>query len=276
MTRCIECAAKDQRRRFYTRRFLRPLLQLALLAIFLSCFGLPDIARYLARQVMVVKGRRDTGGIEAPTISISARNPETKNGWRGNTSMTYDLIDANCRGHNRNESVDQCIEARTYKKKEIFKDVILGFTAKKSFLEQDLFSEDFTTAWDGMHYSLDLNKKIGPDDSTRQLYIMLDKRLTYSIALHDPRYFIVNTNPAGLPNVILKLDPGINKNHLYRLALTEVVHMDLPNDPCETDHDYNFQACVKQALSNRVGCRTKWDQWSSKDVPVCRKLEQFR
>ena len=274
-------AAKEKLSRFYPKRFLhlvrgRPLLQMTLFAIFLAFFGLPAIERYQAKQVMVVKIRRDTGGIEAPTISIAAWNPQTKNGWRGNTSMTYDLTEANCKDYNRSRSVDQCIEERTYKKEEIIKDVILGYTVKKSLLEQqDIFTEDFSTAWDGMHYSLDLSKRIGPDDSADQLFILLDKKLTYSIALHDPRYFVVNTNPAGLPNVILRLDPGMDENNYYRLALTEVVHMDLPNDPCQAEGEYNFQACVKQALSNKVGCRTKWDRWSSEDVPVCTDLEQF-
>ena len=67
----------------------------------------------------------------------------------------------------------------------------------------------------------------------------------------------------------------MDENNYYRLALTEVVHMDLPNDPCQAEGEYNFQACVKQALSNKVGCRTKWDRWSSEDVPVCTDLEQF-
>ena len=229
----------------------------------------------MVMQVMVVRQRRDTGGIEAPIISIAAWNPDTNNGWRGNTSMTYDLIEANCEDNIRNESVDQCIEERTYKKEEIIEDVILGYTAKKSLLGEDIFTKDFTTAWDGMHYSLDLNQRFGPDDSTDQLYILLDKRLTYSVALHDPRYFVVNTNPAGLPNVNLRLEPEIHKNNYYRLALTKVVHMNLPNDPCQTDPDYNFQACVKQALSSKVGCRTKWDRWSSMDLPVCTDLNQF-
>ena len=81
-----------------------------LLAVFPAFFGLPTIERYQARQVMVVKRRRDTSGIEIPTISIAAWNPETDNGWKGNTSMTYDLIEANRMDYGKNESVARCIE----------------------------------------------------------------------------------------------------------------------------------------------------------------------
>ena len=90
-----------------------------LLAVFPAVFGLPTIERYQARQVMVVKRRRDTSGIEIPTISIAAWNPETDNGWKGNTSMTYGPhIEANCMDYSKNESVARCIEERTYKRKK--------------------------------------------------------------------------------------------------------------------------------------------------------------
>ena len=80
----------------YLFHSLRPLLQVVLLVTFLVFFGLPAITRYQAKRVVVVLSKRDTEGIVAPTISIAAWNPETKNGWKGNTSMTYDLIRANC------------------------------------------------------------------------------------------------------------------------------------------------------------------------------------
>ena len=51
--------------------------------------------------------------------------------------------------------------------------------------------------------------------------------------------------------------------------------LDLPEDPCNTDPDYNFQACVRESLSSQVGCRTKWDRWSHKDIPLCTEMEQF-
>ena len=72
------------------------------------------------------------------------------------------------------------------------------------------------------------------------------------------------------------VEPNNTSSHYYNLALTEVEELDLPEDPCNTDPDYNFQACIKESLSSQVGCRTRWDRWSHKDMPLCTNMEQFR
>ena len=190
--------------------------------------------------------------------------------------MAFDLIGANCQ--HAKTSVVNCIEEKTFRRTDVFKDVILGFTAKKSVLnKENLFTEDFTTDWDGIFYAIDVQKRIGPDDSTDQFYILLNKSLIYNIFIHDPNYFIVNENPAGLPSIMLKFNPNNSGgNYYYRISLTEVEELDLPEDPCNADPDYNFQACVKQSLSSQVGCRTKWDTWSQTGMELCNQLDQFR
>ena len=188
---------------------------------------------------------------------------------------SFDLIGANCQ-HTKT-SVVNCIEEKTFRQWDIFKDVVLGFTAKKSVLnKENLFTEDFTTDWDGMFYAIDVQKRIGPDDSTDQFYIILDKSLIYNIFIHDPDHFIVNENPAGLPSIMLKLNPNSSGNYYYRISLTEVEELDLPEDPCNGDPGYNFQACVKRSLSSQVGCKTKWDKWSKTEMELCNQLDQFR
>ena len=169
----------------------------------------------------MVTSKKETGGIPAPTISIAAWNPQTKNGWKGNASMRYDLIGAYCK--DEAGPVVDCIEENTFRQSEIFKDVVLGFTAQKSLWNQEnLIKEDFTTDWDGIFYVIDMKKRIGPNDSIDQLYVLLDTSHMYNIFLHDPTYFIVNENPAGVPNLMLKLNPNISDNFYYRISLTEV------------------------------------------------------
>ena len=58
----------------------RILLQLVLASIFLFFFGVPAIKQYLAKEVMVVKTLREN--FAAPSISINARNPKTRRGWK--------------------------------------------------------------------------------------------------------------------------------------------------------------------------------------------------
>ena len=72
----------------------RLFLQLTLAFIFLVFFGLPAIKQYLAREVMVVKTIRESGGkIATPSISINARNPRTKLGCF--TDPKYFVITSN-------------------------------------------------------------------------------------------------------------------------------------------------------------------------------------
>ena len=37
-----------------------------------------------------------------------------------------------------------------------------------------------------------------------------------------------------------------------RISLTEVQELNLSDDPCNPDVDYNFQACVKENLASQV------------------------
>ena len=65
----------------------------------------------------MVTSKKETGGIPVPTISIAAWNPRTKNGWKGNASMRYDLIGAYCRDEAR--PVVDCIEENTFRQSEM-------------------------------------------------------------------------------------------------------------------------------------------------------------
>jgi hypothetical protein len=55
----------------YFRSAAKPLLQLVLLVIFFQFFGLPAISRFDARETMSVTSRHQTGGIQAPAITIA-------------------------------------------------------------------------------------------------------------------------------------------------------------------------------------------------------------
>ena len=71
------------------------------------------------------------------------------------------------------------------------------------------------------------------------------------------------------------MNPNKTSNGYYKLALTEVKELDLPDDPCNPDPDYKFQTCVKESLSSQVGCRSRWDKLSQPDRPECTQMEQY-
>ena len=225
--------------------------------------------------MLSVTSKRNTGGLAAPVITIAPRNSRTKRGWKGNTTSYPEVVEDVCGAFV--ENVEQCLRNETFSHSDAFKDVLLGFTRKKSLLEQEnLWREDFTTTWYGRTYTLDIHRKIGPDVNLDQFFLVLGRDLDYRIFVHDPTYFVVNTNPIGLPTLIVKISPNETKSHYYQIRLTEIEEVDHPEDPCEVNPQHNFQACVKESLSNQVGCRLPWDPWTQQDIPKCETLDEYR
>ena len=252
----------------------KPILQLLLVSIFLQFFGLPSIHRFLDNRMLSATSKKDTGGIAAPAVTIAVRDPRTKMGWRGNTASYPKVVDDVC-GHQQ-ECIECCIRNETFSHLDAMKDVILGFTEKRSLLKEDgLWKEDFTTSWYGRTYTLDIHKKIGPDYELDQFFLVLGRELDYRIFIHDPAYFVININPIALPSLVLKISPNESESHYYRITLTEMEESDQdPEDPCKTDPKYNFQACVKESLLKQVGCRLPWDP--STRFPKCGSLDEYR
>ena len=231
---------------FLMPSLIRPSLQFVLLLIFFLYFGLPAIHRFHGRKVIVVSSRVDKGGIEAPAVTLAARNPESKDGWRGNSSTFYDLVSMHC----HNEPLPLCIEQNTFNRTEWIQEVYLGFETKRSLISPSkLWTEDFEVAWSGRTHTLQMDRRIGPDDGRDQLFLLLSYGFTYEVYIHDPDYFVTNTNPVGIPTLRLKIFPNQTFSHYYRLALTEVQELDLPEDPCNPDLGYNFHGCIKESIS---------------------------
>ena len=79
----------------------------------------------------------------------------------------------------------------------------------------------------------------------------------YELYFHDPKYFYLNLNSEpGFPRVREDVFPE-QLPYYYPIALTEVVEMDMPEDPCVVDPDYNFKECIKEYKIKKLGCRTK-------------------
>ena len=192
---------------------------------------------------MVITSQRKTGGIKVPAITIAARNPETEVGWKNGTFGNLYEIDTIC-NFTTSHDMEACIVKHTYNQKEIIKDVVLGYITQKSLLNPTFaltLSENLpSTSWIGRTYTLNIPHAIGPDDTTDQIFVELEKYLSYRIYIHDPSFFVTSTNPS-LPINRMKIDAKTSPNYYYRLALTEVQELDIPEDPCNTKHDYSFK-----------------------------------
>ena len=86
---------------------------------------------------MVVSSKQETGGIEAPAVTIAASNPETFSGWKGKIeNFTYKIIEEVC--NDADGSLAQnCIEDKTYGQQELLSDVIIGWKDVKSVLQDN-------------------------------------------------------------------------------------------------------------------------------------------
>ena len=57
-------------------------MQIWLFGMFLHLFGKPAVERYLDKKVMIVLSRRETGGTEAPAITVVIKREETGTSWK--------------------------------------------------------------------------------------------------------------------------------------------------------------------------------------------------
>ena len=216
----------------------RILVQVVLLTTFLYFFGFPAFARFAKMEVMVVETTKDTRGIPSPAITIAVVN-QIKN------DSCFD----------KDASIEHCLERDTLKRSEILRRVIIGWTSKKEFnLTQENPREDFTLNYAGRYYTLNLPMKIGPDDHEDQLFLELNTNLTYTVLIHDPEFFLYNVNPIALPITTRRFAAqDIRPNAWFsRLELAEVNLLNLPSSPCIDDPSYNFQACLRRSIAEKV------------------------
>ena len=230
----------------------KPFLQLILLAIFLQFFGLPAIERYRKKEVLVVEEKRDpdevevkrgTDGIPFPAVTIIA-------GGQQGPKLCYDSDDGG--------SIERCIKNKSLNSSDLLKGVMLGYNGNGRIsynLTEDLLTEDSTQYWTGRYYTLTIpTLTIGPVQEEDLVYLLLSpqKEFHYQIFVHDPKFFIFSDNPIAFPMEQRLFRTGTSNGTCYRLNLIEMNELDVPSDPCNTDPDFNFRACVKESVSQKV------------------------
>ena len=188
-------------------RAVRLILQIFLIILFLLLFGLPSVRRYQEKQVTQknpftnpfsykysythtkypfskvrgVTSKSETGGIQAPSITLVALDNVTRNGWwvalPGNPD-TFQFVEPQC---GQAEDITACIEEKTFNQSAIIKDIILGFSSQTSLIDQELGTKDFTSSYHGMAHTINMDTKINPDDSTSQLFIIFQDLSNYQV-----------------------------------------------------------------------------------------------
>jgi hypothetical protein len=103
----------------------------------------------------------------------------------------------------------------------------------------------------------------------------LDPQLKYAVFIHDPTFFIIAFKPVPTPGIRFQMDEGFIFISLY-LSVTKHIKMNQKTNPCNEDPNYDFQLCVRNSLSRKVGCRLPWDLRSSSNIPLCLEMNQIK
>ena len=258
---------------------VRILLQLVLFALYMYMYGLAALERLNKKSTIVIKTRMNTDGIEAPSFTISARSRSTGMGWKEkliSNQHSNDTIVHQCKDF---DTVEQCLDSQTFDRSEIIKGALVGYERKLSLMEEeDVWQQDFTYVRFGRSYTLHPKMRIGPEDDKDQLFILLDNKYFYDIFVHVKDFFILNDNRCTLPAIYIKIIPDASNRYkiYYKISATQHMEMNVPEDPCVEDDQYNFGVCVKESLARRVGCRPSWDVWSDQKVRNCKEIDKHR
>ena len=105
--------------------FVKLLLQILLLLIFLQFFGLPAISKYQQKDVMIVETAKDTEGIPLPAISVMFAS-----------SASEIQMYRSC--YEWNTSIVDCLGRNAPNVSMILKKTLLGFKKKQTlFLNEE-------------------------------------------------------------------------------------------------------------------------------------------
>jgi hypothetical protein len=198
-------------------------------------------------------------------------------GWRIRNEKTrpWNVLGYQCEGYGVN-ATSRCIQEQTYKLQELIEDAWLEnpkfpTNKKLSVKDRKYWTPDFTLTWVGMCYNLDIKDS----KENNLIHLFLNINLTFIVFIHDPKYFLNSNNPQTI-SMTTWIVP--KQNTFERLSLVETEHEELnvPDDPCEEDTEYNFSSYVKRSLSSQIGCRRKWDMGTAANLTICNSLEKFR
>ena len=232
-------------------KLIKVLIQIILLVFFLRFFGLDAINRYNEKRTMVVKSKRETGGIEGPTITVVAKHNKTKTGWRLEASepddVTIDtILYSQCKNFEEFKTIEKCIENKTFDWKTAVKDIHVGMKEfKVSMYDETLWTEDLTVGFEGRYYTVTIPRKVSTEWRKDQVFLYLNPNLIYDIYIHETSYFILNTHSLGLPTCHLEVTPDPLRGRYYEMILTEHEVLNLPENPCEADKNYHFQVIAQ-------------------------------
>ena len=63
---------------------------------------------------------------------------------------------------------------------------------------------------------------------------------------------------------------------MHRITSTKHRKLNLDRSACNEDPAYSFTTCVKETLSQKIGCRLPWDKKSDQNRRLCKSENEFK
>ena len=205
-----------------------------LFSSFLHWFGVPSIQRYLENKTHIVTTIEATNGVPSPAVTICGE-------WKdkGADYKTQNIINQTCSSV---DDVSACIEKNTYSFGELVSSAFqIHIGQNVSLNDSKLWKEDFTEPTIGKCFTFVFSSDLQVDS----YFLFKLQQDSSSVFIHDPKYFLVNYNPA-MPFIVKILGKSIPSQFL-RLKMIKHNKKNLPTRPCEENEDYNFQVLLSHA-----------------------------
>ena len=106
------------------------------------------------------------------------------------------------------------------------------------------WKDEFNDGKVGMHYTRESAFNLSTKFDESYSIEMIDDVADLTIVLHDPNYFMINTNPATIPRLDMAGEKEEPFTKLFYLEVTLVQKLNVPTNPCEETIDYNYQKCI--------------------------------
>ena len=259
-----------------TKPFVEVLLYVLLFSFFLVFFGIPAVAKYRREETITISSFELTHGIEAPAVTLIATNENT--GWKRATENTgvdswfaFSLF-AHCKEINITD-LEACISSDSIKLTDFL--IEQGFGLYNFTEHKPSWGEDMAVTVQGRHFTWEPTKVLTPN-ATDVMIFSAYRNFTFQVFVHDPNFFVPNMNPLGPPMSFWKFKGQTMPSHYQEITLTKTKKLNLAHRPCEEKTDYSFTICVKESLSQQVGCTFPWGRWSQHEREVCTEESQIK
>ena len=141
--------------------------------------------------------------------------------------------------------------------------VIQAVVAGKDVNGPEFWTSDVSLSLFGRCYTMHLDVKLGVSIST-SIILYLNPNLTYQIFFHQPDIYYSAFNPVALAEAsvrkTLSLKVTGNQFLVFTLELVRRERLNRAENPCNPDLGYKFSQCIKQSVSDTIGCKLPWDK----------------